>query len=61
MSKNALYRKSSARQINSNTYHKKDSTDIRSILKREVTVELEPIKDTIDYCMSIITDNLNKG
>lgn len=33
--KNAQYRKYNDRSHNSSTYHKKDGTNIRSILKRE--------------------------
>lgn len=38
--KNADYRKHNDRSHNSSTYHKKDGTPIRSILKREAEQEI---------------------
>ena len=38
--KNANYRKHNDRQMNSSTYHKKDGTNIRAILKREAEREI---------------------
>ncbi len=40
MSKNANYRKHNDRTHNSSTYHKKDGTPVRSILKREAENEI---------------------
>ena len=47
--KNANYRKYNDRQLNSSTYHKKDGTNIRAILKREAEKEIREaeIKNTI--------------
>jgi hypothetical protein len=43
--KNANYRKHNDRTLNSSTYHKKDGTPIRSILKEEAKME---IREAID-------------
>jgi hypothetical protein len=39
--KNANYRKHNDRSLNSSTYHKKDGTNIRAILKEESKKEVE--------------------
>ena len=41
MTKNANYRKHNDRQHNSSTYHKKDGTPIRHLLKQEAKKEIE--------------------
>lgn len=44
--KNANYRKHNNRQGNSSTYHKKDGTNTRAILKKEAEKEINyPIID----------------
>ena len=48
MTKNANYRKHNDRQLNSSTYHKKDGTEIRAILKREAQKEIEETKKEIE-------------
>lgn len=40
-SKNANYRKHNDRSLNSSTYHKKDGTAIRAILKEEAEKEIK--------------------
>ena len=42
--KNANYRKHNDRTMNSSTYHKKDGTPIRTILKREANSEINEHK-----------------
>lgn len=37
----ADYRKHNDRSLNSSTYHKKDGTSVRAILKRELAAEME--------------------
>ena len=39
------YRKYNDRTMNSSTYHKKDGTSIRSLLKKEVMKEIEEYND----------------
>jgi hypothetical protein len=39
--KNADYRKYNDRSLNSSTYHKKDGTPVRAILKKEVQKEIK--------------------
>jgi len=41
--KNANYRKHNDRTHNSSTYHKKDGTPIRAILKREAERDIEQL------------------
>jgi len=41
MAKNANYRKHNDRSQNSSTYHKKDGTKIRVILKKEAEKEIQ--------------------
>lgn len=41
--KNANYRKLNDRSISSSTYHKKDGTNVRSILKQELCDELHDL------------------
>jgi len=41
MTKNANYRKNNDRTHNSSTYHKKDGTPIRHLLKQEAKKEIE--------------------
>ncbi len=48
MTKNANYRKHNDRQLNSSTYHKKDGTEIRAILKREAQKQIEETKKEIE-------------
>ena len=45
MTKNANYRKHNDRQHNSSTYHKKDGTPTRHILKQETKKEIEESKE----------------
>ncbi len=40
-SKNADYRKINDRSLNSSTYHKKDGTNVRAILKERAKKEIE--------------------
>ncbi len=42
--KNANYRKHNDQQHNSSTYHKKDGTPMRAILKREAAAEISDFK-----------------
>ena len=44
MSKNANYRKMNDRSHNSSTYHKKDGTPVRHLLKQEAKEEIEEIE-----------------
>lgn len=52
--KDANYRKLNDRSFNSSTYHKKDGTEIRAILKEEAQKEIEDgmkiIKSNIIQC-----------
>jgi len=41
MSEKAYYRKYNDRDLNSSTYHKKDGTPVRAILKRDAEKEIE--------------------
>lgn len=43
--KNASYRKHNDRTHNSSTYHKKDGTPVRTILKREAQKEIDEETD----------------
>lgn len=43
MTKNADYRKYNDRSHNSSTYHKKDGTPIRHLLKKEAQKEIEEL------------------
>ena len=45
MTKNADYRKYNDRSHNSSTYHKKDGTPIRHLLKKEAQKEIEDSND----------------
>ena len=46
MSEDALYRKFNDGSHNSSTYHKKDGTPVRAILKKELKKEVaETVKD----------------
>ena len=46
--KNASYRKHNDRTHNSSTYHKKDGTPVRHLLKQEAKKEIEQRYETID-------------
>jgi len=46
--KDANYRKWNDRTHNSSTYHKKDGTKVRAILKSELKKEIKEIKKEID-------------
>ena len=48
MNKNANYRKLNDGSHNSGTYHKKDGTPVRQILKRALLAELVDATDAID-------------
>ena len=49
---NANYRKHNDRSLNSSTYHKKDGTNIRAILKREdTTMKEEDLEDLGRPCV----------
>lgn len=47
MKKNANYRKNNDRTMNSSTYHKKDGTNIRAILKRDAEKEINEARNKI--------------
>jgi hypothetical protein len=47
--KNADYRKNNDHSLNSSTYHKKDGTNSRAILKEEAKTEIEQIEDDAEY------------
>jgi hypothetical protein len=41
----ANYRKHNDRSLNSSTYHKKDGTAVRAILKREAVAEIKEARE----------------
>jgi hypothetical protein len=49
MTKNASYRKNNDRTHNSSTYHKKDGTPVRHLLKQEAKEEIDEIEEWEDY------------
>jgi hypothetical protein len=48
--KNANYRKHNDGSLNSSTYHKKDGTEVRAILKREMEEEIADATSCSDCC-----------
>jgi len=60
--KNANYRKYNDRTLNSSTYHKKDGTPIRHLLKEEAQKEIEEakIRTDLDYLLTLPLDELRE-
>ena len=53
--KNADYRKINDRTQNSSTYHKKDGTNVRAVLKEESRKEIDE-DETLDYIDTTMKD-----